>query len=449
MEDLTARPQLLFLCHTTPYPPDRGTEIRTYHILRLLARAFDVTALCFERTRASGGGAAADIATSRDALGRFAAVDLFAIPQLHSRVRYAWDHLRSIALRRVYTTYRYDSRAFRRRLAEVLASKSFDLVHVDSLDLAQYLPACRGIPVVCVHIDVEPILLQRRARVERKRWRSAYLRYQARRREEVERYWCPRVALNVAVSEQDRALVKGIAPSSCVTVIPNGVDIEEFLPAGTAGSGLAFVGGTTPSPNRDALHFFCDQVLPHLRAAGMDVPVRWIGRASTEQRRYHAERYGVELTGYVEDVRPLMRDAACHIVPMRVGGGTRLKILSAWAMGKAVVSTSIGCEGLEAVDGENILIRDDPKDFAAAILAVLADEDMRCRLGERGRDTAERLYGWDVIGREMIDTYLTVANARSGRVASAAATARAEPGYAPATCTATTPSVLRPHLPHR
>jgi glycosyltransferase involved in cell wall biosynthesis len=448
MEGLTARPQLLFLCHTTPYPPDRGTEIRTYHILRLLARAFDVTALCFERTPASGGGAAADIATSRDALGRFAAVELFAIPQMHSRVRYAWDHLRSVALRRVYTTYRYDSRAFRRRLAEVLASKSFDLVHVDSLDLAQYLPACSGIPVVCVHIDVEPILLQRRARVERKPWRSAYLSYQARRREEVERYWCPRVALNVAVSEPDRALVKGIAPSSCVTVVPNGVDTEEFQPAGTAGSGLAFVGGTTPSPNLDALHFFCDQVLPHLRAAGMYVPVRWIGRASFEQRRSHAERHGVELTGYVEDARPHMRDAACHIVPMRVGGGTRLKILNAWAMSKAVVSTSIGCEGLEAADGENILIRDDPKDFASAILAVLEDGHLRFRLGQRGRDTVEQLYSWDVIGRDMLDTYLRVANARSSRAADARTAPRTDSADGGANHPVVTPAVLPAHVPH-
>lgn len=144
-----------------------------------------------------------------------------------------------------------------------------------------------------------------------------------------------------------------------------------------------------------------------------------------------------------------MSDAACHIVPMRVGGGTRLKILNSWAMGKAVVSTSIGCEGLEAVDGENILIRDDPKDFASAILAVLEDAELRSRLGRRGRQTAERLYSWDVIGREMIHTYLTLANARSGNVASPAATTGPGPGSLPATLATTTPGDLRPHLPHR
>lgn len=443
MGRLTARrPRLLFLCQTTPYPPDGGAQIRTYHVLRLLARAFDVTALCFERSRTTGPGAARDVATGAAALGRFAAVELFAIPQLHSRVRYAWDHLRSVALRRVYTTYLYDSRAFRRRLAQVLASQAFDLVHVDSLDLADYLPACGGIPVVCVHHDVEPVLLRRRAAIERRRWRRAYLEYQARLRERVEREWCRRVALNVVVSEQDRALVRRLAPASRVTVIPNGVDIEEFQPTGTRGSGLAFVGGTSPAPNLDALEFFCDEILPHLRRAGSPGPARWIGRASSPQRRYYAARHDVELTGYVEDVRPFMQEAACHIVPMRAGGGTRLKILNSWAMGKPVVSTSLGCEGLAAIDGENILIRDDPKDFARAVGAVLEDGDLGRRLGERGRETAERLYSWDVIGREMIDTYLTVANARSG--VTAFASTRPESRYASPAGPATPSAVLSP-----
>ena len=114
------------------------------------------------------------------------------------------------------------------------------------------------------------------------------------------------------------------------------------------------------------------------------MPVTWIGRASPEQRADYRARYGIELTGYVDDVRPLLRDAACHIVPLRVGGGTRLKILNSWAMGKAVVSTSIGCEGLAAVDGDNILIRDEPADFAAAVLACARRPGARPQPGRAG-----------------------------------------------------------------
>jgi polysaccharide biosynthesis protein PslH len=423
------RPRLLFLCQTLPYPPDGGVWIRTYHVLRLLARAFEVTALCFERSASSGDGARGNVAASRDALARFGAVEVFPIPQRNSRLRFVWDHLRSAALRQAYTAYLYDSSEYRRRLVDVLGSKAFDLVHVDSMDLFRYVPACGAVPVICVHHDVESDLLRRRAAIERNEWRRRYLRYQARLVEEVERRWCERVALNVAVSEQDRALLKRIAPASRVAVVPNGVDTEEFQPDSIDGAGLAFVGGIHWFPNLDALEFFCGEILPHLRAATVQVPARWIGSASTEQQRSYRERYGVEVTGYVDDVRPYMREAKCHIVPLRAGGGTRLKILNSWAMGKAVVSTSIGCEGLEAVDGENILIRDDPKDFAQAIVAVFEDDRLRRRLGERGRASVERLYSWEVIGQAMIGTYLDVANARSRDLPSAVTTIAGQPRY--------------------
>jgi glycosyltransferase involved in cell wall biosynthesis len=424
--ELSRRPQLLFLCQTLPFPPDGGVWIRTYHVLRLLSRAFDVTALCFER---AGSAPQSDPETSRTALGRLADVEVFAIPQRHSRIRFAWDHARSVARGRVYTAYLYESRAFGERLATRLRSKTFDLVHVDSLDLAAYLPACHGLPIVCVHHDVESALLERRAAIERSPWRKAYLAYQARLMDRVERHWCERVALNVVVSERDAALLKRKAPASRFAVVPNGVDMDEFRPDGTAGAGVAFVGGTNPFPNLDALAFFCDQILPALRRGGEDIPVRWIGRASRQQQRAFRERYGVELTGYADDVRPLMREAACHIVPLRVGGGTRLKILNSWAMGKAVVSTSLGCEGLAAADGMNILIRDDPRDFANAILSVLGDGRLRRQLGDGGCATARRLYSWDVVGQRMIEAYLAVMNAPAAGLARETGPIRVEARY--------------------
>lgn len=420
------RPRILFLCHTLPYPPDGGPWIRTFHVLRQLARTFDISALCFERagtrSQLDPGGAS----SNGETLSRLAHVEVFAIPQKHSRARYVWDHLRSSASGRVYTRYLYDSSAFRRRLHDLLSSTPpFDLVHIDSLDLAGYLPECRGWPVVCVHHDVESVLLRRRARIEGSPWRRAYLRYQAALMSRVERRWCGRVALNIVCSEHDRRLLTQIAPASRVAVVPNGVDVDEFRPVPNAGVGVAFVGGTSPFPNADALTFFCERILPQLRAAGGNVPVRWIGRASPGEQREYREWYGVELTGYVDDVRPLMREAACHIVPLRAGGGTRLKILNSWAMGKAVVSTSVGAEGLAAVDGDNILIRDDPKQFADAVLAVLEDGTLRQRLGERGRATVEQVYSWDVIGRAMIDTYLHIAGSHSHDLVPA----RSKPDY--------------------
>jgi glycosyltransferase involved in cell wall biosynthesis len=407
------RPALLFLCQTLPYPPDGGVWIRTYHVMRLLSRAFDITALCFERAGSAGDATDWREATSRDALGRFAEVEVFAIPQKHNRMRFAWDHLRSAASGHVYTRYLYESTAFRARLTELLRSKTFALVHMDSLDLAAYLPACAGIPTVCVHHDIESSLLRRRAEVDGNRWRGAYLLFQAGLMDEVERRWCGRIDLNVTVSDHDAALLERSVPEARTVVVPNGVDIDEFRPGAVATSGIAYVGGTNPFPNLDALNHFCEDILPHLRGPAGDPSVRWIGRASVPQQQHYRERFGVELTGYVADARSAMSAAACHIVPLRIGGGTRLKILNAWAMGKPVVSTSVGCEGLRAIDGDNILIRNDPREFASAIRSILSDESLRTSLGQRGRSTVERYYSWDVVGQQMIDRYLALATAGS------------------------------------
>jgi len=401
---MTARPRLLFLCQTVPYPPDSGVAIRSFHVLRLLARAFDVTAVCFAR-RKGEAVPQRDLAVRVAALRRAAEVEAFPVPQEHSRWRLAWDHLRSVGVNRVHTAFSYDSAAVRARLRQLLGSRRFDVTHVDSIVLSAYLPLLGDAPVVCVHHNVESILLRRRAQIERSPWRRAYLNRQATLMEREERRWCGRCRLNVVVSDADRGALERIVPGANSVVVPNGVDIDAFRPGMGRDEGVVFVGELNWFPNRDALQYFCDEILPRVRATGEAAPVRWVGRASEETRRRYADRYAVELTGYVDDVRPYVRNAACYVVPLRVGGGTRLKILDAWAMGKAVVSTSVGCEGLAAIDGGNILIRDDPDGFARAVRAVLQDAHLRRRLGEEGRRTVERLYSWEQIGESMLAAY--------------------------------------------
>ena len=412
-------PRLLFLGSTLPYPPDSGQAIRSFHVLRLLARAFDVTALCFYRRtplsfgRPEGGTIEQDLAQRLAALSQLADVAAFPIPQEHNIWRLVWDHLRSVSRNEVYTTFALDSRTFRKRLLHLLRTRRFDVVHMDSITLSGYLPLLGDLPIVCVHHNIESALLERRGRAEKSLWRRAYLLHQARLMEREMRHWCGRCRLNVMVSEADRMELQRIVPEANSAVVPNGVDIDAFRPGVGREDSIVFVGGLNWFPNRDALQYFCDAILPIMRAAGEPAPARWLGGgASDEVRRHYGDRYGVELTGYVPDVRPYVRDAARYIVPLRVGGGTRLKILDAWAMGKAVVSTSVGCEGLAAEDGQNILIRDDPDGFAHAVRAVLHDGALRQRLGIEGRSTVERLYSWEGIGESMLPLYRSLHDSR-------------------------------------
>jgi len=398
-----ARPRLLFLCQTLPFPPDGGVSIRTYNIMRLLARRFDITALWFYRTADRRN--AEEVAEGVAGLRPFARGEAFPIPEEHSRVRLVADHVRSLLSRRAFTLFVYDSAEYQRRLEEVLARNEFDLIHMDSLDLAGYLPSLDRAPVVCVHHNVESQLLRRRAALTRLQPLRRYFELQAKWTENLERRWCPRVSLNVVVSENDRAELSRLSPDAKIVVVPNGVDTDHFRPASRDTSGLVFVGSLHGFPNRDALQYFCREILPHIRARIGDVPIRWVGRASDDLVRWAKTEHGVELVGYVRDIRPIVESSACYVVPLRVGGGTRVKILDAWGMGKAIVSTSIGCEGLAVEEGENMLVRDHPEQFAEAVVRVLEDDSLRRRLEDGARSVAETRYSWDVIGDSMLREY--------------------------------------------
>jgi glycosyltransferase involved in cell wall biosynthesis len=158
-------------------------------------------------------------------------------------------------------------------------------------------------------------------------------------------------------------------------------------------------------PNRDAVEYFLAEIWPRVRQAVPNASLELVGKTPDALKPSFLAHPRVTCQGYVPDVRPHLAAAACSVVPIRIGGGTRLKILDSWAMGKAVVSTSVGCEGLRAVDGENIMIRDDAGGFADAVVRVLEDAALRDRLGAAGRRTAEKWYSWGTIGDQLIAAY--------------------------------------------
>jgi glycosyltransferase involved in cell wall biosynthesis len=372
-----------------------GARIRTHSLLTQLARHFELVGLCFYRA-----GSVAEIPRQRidelKPLGRFEA---FPVPETRRRSRMVGDHLRSLLSSRPYTVYLYDSAEYTDRLGTLLAEGDWDLVLVDSLDLSGSLALLDRSRTICAHHDVESQQLERRAGIETTAWRRRYVERQARLMAAEERRWCPEVALNLTVSDADRTRLQAAAGGRYL-VVPNGVDLETMGEPTNQGSGAVFVGPGSWLPNRDAMQFFASEILPAIREAAAGLQVTWVGRVDGADRDWF-EQQGVRMTGYVPDVRPWVRDAACAIVPLRAGTGTRIKILEAWGLGKAVVSTAIGCEGLAAVDGENILIRDDPRAFAHAVVELERDAELRRRLGESARRTVEGKYDWRRIGETL------------------------------------------------
>src|SRR6267142_2626492 len=331
---MAARPRLLFLAQCLPYPPHSGVASRTFNILRQLQLAYDIDLVAFSHINHHPDRVGRDGA--RNALQGPAVVvaEPTPIPSQHSALRKIWDHLRSVITGRAYTYYQYDSRAFGARLRGVLRLRA------------------RRLPQAALR---------------------HYVLLQADRVERLERELSPQLALNVMMSEVDARKLQARTPSAATVVVPNGTDTEYFQPNGTdsVAGRVAFVGPTYSHPNRDAVEFLLQEIWPEVRAADRSTSLRLIGQcAPADRTRYDAEP-GVTTLGYLPDVRPPLLQARCCVVPIRIGGGTRVKILDAWALGKAVVSTSLGCEGLDAVDGENILIRDTPDAIAGGIVEVL------------------------------------------------------------------------------
>jgi glycosyltransferase involved in cell wall biosynthesis len=306
------------------------------------------------------------------------------------------------------TVRKHRSRRMRREIMDLLASHDFDVIHFDSTDVAQYRELTDHDCVVLNHHNFESDLLARRGRQTRNPLMRIYLGIQARKLRSYEHRIIRSFAVNLCVTKLDAENLKRLYPEGRYEVIPNGTDTEYFRPVkGHDPDTLVFAGPMSWYPNRDAMLYFVRQVLPRVRQRRPDTRMIIIGRSpGVALQRLAANDADIELTGFVNDIRPLVARAAVYVVPLRVGGGSRLKILDAMACGRAVVSTSIGCEGLDVTDQENILIADSPKQFADAVLSVLEDDGLRERIAAKGRRLVEVCYSWEKIAGLLEDSYL-------------------------------------------
>jgi hypothetical protein len=256
------------------------------------------------------------------------------------------------------------------------------------------------------HHNVESQLApSRRAGADAARW---FLQREAIKLRDYEVEVSPRYDVNIFMSVPDRDLLMDHVGGIRAAVVPNGVDVEYFAPDGSGGmeTSLIYTGGMNMFANRDAVMSFLSEVWPAVRAAVPGVRFYAVGQDPPRELTTLTERDpGIVVTGYVDDIRPLVRKAAVYVVPLRVGGGTRLKVLDAMASGKAIVSTSIGCEGIDVVPGRHLLVADTPEAFAQTTVELLQDEARRVTLGRAARALVQEKYAWPVVGGQLMDAY--------------------------------------------
>jgi glycosyltransferase involved in cell wall biosynthesis len=289
----------------------------------------------------------------------------------------------------------------RSEVERLLRSGEVDLCVADFMAGTPNVPLDGPVPVVFFAHNVEHRIWDRLAAVESRGWRRKLLLNEARKMRRYEAEVCRQARRTLAVSEIDRKHLAAAAPEADVWAVPTGVDTAYFRPNGyhEIPQTMVFTGSMDWYPNEDALLYFIDAILPAIRREVPGARLSAVGRNPSPRLRAAAAAAGVTVTGRVDDVRPYMASAPIYVVPLRVGGGTRLKIFEALAMGKAVVSTTVGAEGLPLVPGEHFLCADEPEQFARAVVSLLRDGAQRRALGRAGRHVVEQRYSWPQVAQ--------------------------------------------------
>lgn len=388
-------------------PLDKGGKLRTWHLMRHLARQHQITYLGF----ASPDQPREDLDGMRQVCRELVTIPRREVPK--GDPRFYLDAARYLASRQPYAVAKYASAEYAARLRALLADNTLDLVVADFLPPVVNLPRRLPCPAVLFTHNVEAEIWRRHAETARHPLRRALLQSQWRRMLRFEGAALDRFDLVLTVSEADRHTFDRLYPVSGrrYHVVPTGVDTDYFAPAGGAERAGA-TGGVTPKhlvftgsmdwlPNEDGMVYFCKDILPRVRQAEPTVTLSIVGRGPTPAVRRLAEDAGIEVTGRVDDVRPHIARASVYIVPLRIGGGTRLKIFEAMSMGKATVSTTVGAEGLPVTPGKDIVIADDPGRFAQAIVRLLRNRADRQRLEAAARALVVQRYDWKMVAREL------------------------------------------------
>jgi glycosyltransferase involved in cell wall biosynthesis len=396
-------------------PVQNGGNIRTYHVLRYLSERHQLTFYSYY-------GGAPDPGYERELQRQLpGAVAVCTGKRELSGIARGLDYLSHLGAHAPYAVSRFASARVQKQLQTWFREQRYDVAVCDFLDAAINFPGRLNIPSVLFQHNVESEIWRRHADTAGNPVKKMLYRMEFRKMLRYERAAVRKFQHVIAVSENDRALMTKWVDGDRVTVVPTGVDLAQYRPApnplDTSAPLVTFVGAMDWEPNVDGVEYFCAEVWPAIKAEVPQARLRIVGRNPDRRVQKWASNSinndnSIEVTGRVPSVVEHLRQSAVIIVPLRIGGGTRLKIYEAMATGKAVVSTTIGAEGLDVHHGHDIMLADDPRSFAQAVIMLLRDPELRRRYENAAAETAAR-YDWPAIGERFSEVLQSAAEKKS------------------------------------
>jgi len=394
--------KILIISPFLPYPPDDGEKIRVFNLIKRIATRHEISIVAF-------------IYSPQEE--QFVPELKKYCSQVETVVRKDQTKLAKLyaLIQSLVSGEPFDSKyAFDKEMKEIIKrlvlAEPYDVVQIEHTFMAPYInviPKSSGAKMIIVIHNIGFIQFERMFKVEKKlstKTRS-FLNWILMRRWEVK--FLQNFHKCITVSSSNKQILNSKNPKLDISAIENGVDVKKYrpLPSNSDSKNIMFIGYMDYIANHDAVLYFYNEIFPIIKKQIPSSKFFIVGKDPKKKIKELAKDKNVIVTGYVDDIRPYYQDCDILAVPLRAGGGTRLKILEAMALGRPVISTSIGCEGLDVIDGQHLLIADNPKQFAEKTVNLLTDKVLYHRIVEQARKLVETRYDWDVIAAQLLEVY--------------------------------------------
>ena len=403
---------ILWLSHIIPYPPKSGVLLRCYNLIKEISKYHNVTLLSFiqnDQLSEMFSSIEVGLEESREALSKICThVEFINIPS----EKYIFGKhilaLKSIFTRDPYTINWLKSKCMYEKIKFINNNYNFDIVHFDTISLVPYAREFPDITKVLDHHNIESHMMLRRSTQENNLIKKAYYYQEGKKLLRYEKNHCRDFELHITCSKLDKERLDTIITNLNTHVIPNGVDIDYFQPPKHLEEkyNLIFAGSLSWYPNRDAMIYFSREIWPTLKQVIPDIVMNVVGSSPPQELLQLAKndcRFKVH--GFVDDVREYLSKASIYICPIRDGGGTKLKLLDAFAMGIPTIAHPVACEGLDVKDNYNVILADTPNKFISAVQLLINDDKLRNTISKNARSLVTSNYSFSNIGKTLSELF--------------------------------------------